>query len=97
MKVFDVHGEFFDESKDIPIQDIEFYSTPALDLANARVTGEIIDLQIKSMGTTTQSSTSTSRREVTPICRNSETRSATPILSLPDNTHKWLTALATMS
>ena len=47
MKVFDVHGDFFDESKDIPTQDIEFNSTPALDLANARVTREIIDLRIK--------------------------------------------------
>jgi hypothetical protein len=47
MKVFDVHGEFFDAGKDIPTQDIEFNSTPALDLANARVTREIIDLRIK--------------------------------------------------
>jgi len=47
MKVFDVHGDFLDEGKDIPTQDIEFNSTPALDLANARVTREIIDLRIK--------------------------------------------------
>lgn len=47
MKVFDVHGEFFDEGKDIPTQDIEFNSTPALDLANARTTREIIDLRLK--------------------------------------------------
>ena len=47
MKVFDVHGEFFDAGKDIPTQDIEFNSTPALDLANAKVTREIIDLRIK--------------------------------------------------
>lgn len=47
MKVFDVHGEFFDAGRDIPTQDIEFNSTPALDLANAKVTREIIDLRIK--------------------------------------------------
>lgn len=47
MKVFDVHGDFFDERRDIPTQDIEFNSTPALDLANTRVTREIIDLRIK--------------------------------------------------
>jgi hypothetical protein len=47
MKVFDVHGDFFDEGKDIPTQDMEFNSTPALDLASARVTREIIDLRIK--------------------------------------------------
>jgi hypothetical protein len=47
MKVFGVHGDFFDEGKDIPTQDIEFNSTPAPDLANARVTQEIVDLRIK--------------------------------------------------
>ena len=47
MKVFNVHGDFFDEGEDILTQDIEFNSTPALDLANARVTQEIIDLRIK--------------------------------------------------
>lgn len=47
MKVFDVHGEFFESGKDIPTQDIEFNSTPALDLADAKTTREIIDLRIK--------------------------------------------------
>jgi hypothetical protein len=47
MKVFNVHGDFFDEGKDIPTQDIESNSNPALDLANARVTREIIDLRLK--------------------------------------------------
>jgi hypothetical protein len=47
MKVFDVHGDFFDEDKDIPTQDIEFNLAPAFDLANARVTREIIGLRIK--------------------------------------------------
>ncbi|RFU25050.1 hypothetical protein B7463_g11282, partial [Scytalidium lignicola] len=47
MKVFDVHGEFFDEGKDIPTQDIEFNSTPALDLADAKTAREIVELRIK--------------------------------------------------
>ncbi|KAK4942405.1 hypothetical protein LTR10_017852 [Elasticomyces elasticus] len=47
MKVFDVHGEFFDAGKDIPTQDVEFNSTPAIDLATAKVTREIIELRIK--------------------------------------------------
>ena len=47
MKVFDVHGDFLDEGKDTPTQDIESNPTPAFDLANVRVTREIVDLQIK--------------------------------------------------
>ncbi|TKX21388.1 catalase-like protein [Elsinoe australis] len=47
MKLFNVQGEMFDAGKDIPTQDIEFNSTPALDLATAKVTREIIDLRIK--------------------------------------------------
>src|SRR3954452_1323313 len=47
MKLFHAHGDFFDEGKDIPTQDIEFNSTPAVDLANVRVTREIINLRIK--------------------------------------------------
>ena len=37
----------FDAGKDCPTQDIEFNSAPALDLANAKTTREIIDLRIK--------------------------------------------------
>lgn len=32
VKVFNVQGEMFDAGKDFPTQDIEFNSTPALDL-----------------------------------------------------------------
>ncbi|KAF2233786.1 heme-dependent catalase [Viridothelium virens] len=46
MKIFNVHGDMFDVGKDFPTQDIEFNSTPALDLANAKVTREIIGLRI---------------------------------------------------
>ncbi|KAI9652750.1 MAG: hypothetical protein M1821_007824 [Bathelium mastoideum] len=46
MKIFNVHGDMFDAGKDFPTQDIEFNSTPALDLANAKVTKEIIGLRI---------------------------------------------------
>ena len=48
MKVFNVPGEMFDSSK--TAQDIEFNSTPALDLADAKTTKEIIDLRIKYGG-----------------------------------------------
>ena len=44
MKVFNVPGEMFDPTK--TAQDIEFNSTPALDLADAKTTREIIDLRI---------------------------------------------------
>jgi hypothetical protein len=48
MKVFNVpSGPRFEAGKDLPTQDIEFNSTPALDLADARTTKEIIDLRIK--------------------------------------------------
>ncbi|MCJ1390109.1 hypothetical protein MMC18_009096 [Xylographa bjoerkii] len=44
MKVFGVVGEMFEDGKECPTQDIEFNSTPALDLADAKTTREIIDL-----------------------------------------------------
>ena len=50
MKVFNVSGEMFDAGKNFPTQDIEFNSTPALDLADAKTTREIIDLRIKYGG-----------------------------------------------
>lgn len=50
MKLFNVHGDFLEDGKDFPTQDIEFNSTPALDLATAKVTREIIDLRIKYGG-----------------------------------------------
>ena len=50
MKVFNVHGEMFEGGDEIPTQDIEFNSTPALDLADAKTTKEIIDLRMKHGG-----------------------------------------------
>lgn len=47
MKVFNVSGEMFERGKDFDTQDIEFNSTPALDLADAKTTRDIIDLRIK--------------------------------------------------
>jgi hypothetical protein len=47
MKVFDVHGEFFDAGKDIPTQTSSSTPLPPLDHATVRVTREIIDLRIK--------------------------------------------------
>lgn len=47
MKVFDVHGEMFDAGKDFPTQDIEFNSTPAIELADAKTAKEIFELRLK--------------------------------------------------
>lgn len=47
MKVFNVQGEMFEAGRDFPTQDIEFNSTPALDLADAKTTKEILDLRLK--------------------------------------------------
>ncbi|KAF5589470.1 catalase [Fusarium pseudocircinatum] len=47
MKVFNVRGEMFEAGKDFPTQDIEFNSTPALDLADTETTKEIFDLRLK--------------------------------------------------
>lgn len=48
MKVFNVQGEMFEPGKDFPTQDIEFNSTPAIDLADAKTTKEILCLRLKS-------------------------------------------------
>ncbi|KAH7061455.1 catalase-like domain-containing protein [Macrophomina phaseolina] len=47
MKVFNVKGTMFDAGAGTPTQDIEFNSTPVIDLADAKTTREIIDLRIK--------------------------------------------------
>lgn len=48
MKIFNVPGEMFDPTK--TAQDIEFNSTPAIDLADAKTTREILDLRSKYGG-----------------------------------------------
>lgn len=50
MKIFNVEGEMLEAGKDISTQDIEFNSTPALDLADAKTTEEIIRLRINYGG-----------------------------------------------
>ncbi|KAF2662167.1 heme-dependent catalase [Lophiostoma macrostomum CBS 122681] len=52
IKLFDVEGKKFPagEALNLKTQDIEFNSTPALDLANAKTTKDIIDLRIKYGG-----------------------------------------------
>ncbi|RDW60734.1 hypothetical protein BP6252_12117 [Coleophoma cylindrospora] len=50
MKIFHATGEMFDEGKSFDTPDIEFNSTPALDLADSKTTKEIIDLRIKYGG-----------------------------------------------
>ncbi|KAF4944444.1 hypothetical protein FSARC_14677 [Fusarium sarcochroum] len=47
MKLFNVKGEMFEGGREIPTQDIEFNSTPALDLADAKTTKEILGLRLK--------------------------------------------------
>lgn len=48
MKVFNVSGEMLDGvGKNLTTQDIEFNSTPALDLADAKTTREVIGLRMK--------------------------------------------------
>ncbi|OJD36038.1 heme-dependent catalase [Diplodia corticola] len=47
IKLFNVHGKMFDEGAAYPTQDIEFNSTPVLDLADAKTTRDIINLRIK--------------------------------------------------
>ena len=47
IKIFGVQGDFLDAGKDLPTQDIEFNSTPAIELADAKTTREIFDLRLK--------------------------------------------------
>jgi hypothetical protein len=47
MKVFNVKGDMFEVGKGIPTQDIEFNSTPALEIADAKTTKEILGLRVK--------------------------------------------------
>jgi hypothetical protein len=47
MKIFNVEGEFLPDGVGIPTQDLEFNSTPALDLADAKTTKEIIGLRMQ--------------------------------------------------
>ncbi|KAI9715987.1 MAG: hypothetical protein M1812_005621 [Candelaria pacifica] len=47
MKIFDVEGDFMTDGVGIPTQDLELNSTPALELADAKTTREIIELRAK--------------------------------------------------
>jgi hypothetical protein len=47
IKVFNVHGDFLPAGEGFDTQDLEFNSTPALDLADAKTSREIIDLRIR--------------------------------------------------
>jgi len=46
IKVFNVHGDFLPAGEGFDTQDLEFNSTPALDLADSKTSREIIDLRI---------------------------------------------------
>ena len=47
MKLVNVTGDMFETGASYPIKDIDFNSTPALDLADAKTTRGIIGLRIK--------------------------------------------------
>lgn len=47
MKIFNVRGDMFDAGKDFPTQDIEFNSTPAIELADAKTAKEIFDIRLR--------------------------------------------------
>lgn len=44
MKLFGIHGDFFHEGASFPTQEIEFNSTPGLELATPKVTRDILSL-----------------------------------------------------
>ncbi|OTA98477.1 hypothetical protein M426DRAFT_109669 [Hypoxylon sp. CI-4A] len=46
MKIFNVQGEMFDAGRDYPTQDVEFNSTPAIELADAKTTREILSIRL---------------------------------------------------
>ncbi|KAI1390101.1 catalase-like domain-containing protein [Hypoxylon trugodes] len=50
MKIFNVNGEMFDAGQDYPTQDIEFNSTPAIELADTKTTREILDIRLMCGG-----------------------------------------------
>jgi hypothetical protein len=50
MKVFNVKGDMFEAGKDWPTHDIEFNSTPVIELADAKTTKEIFELRTKYGG-----------------------------------------------
>ena len=79
MKVFNVPGEMFDIGNDYNTQDIEFNSTPALGLADAKTAKEIIDLRIKYGGNLAEIYRHLEARKDT-ISRRHETKSETRIL-----------------
>ncbi|KAF3055807.1 putative catalase protein [Daldinia childiae] len=46
MKIFNVKGEMFDAGRDYSTQDIEFNSTPAIELADAKTTREVLGIRL---------------------------------------------------
>ncbi|KAI8960764.1 catalase-like domain-containing protein [Daldinia sp. FL1419] len=46
MKIFNVNGEMFDAGRDYSTQDIEFNSIPAIELADAKTTREILGIRL---------------------------------------------------
>ncbi|KAI1656630.1 catalase-like domain-containing protein [Daldinia decipiens] len=46
MKIFNVRGEMFDAGRDYSTQDIEFNSTPIIELADAKTTREVLGIRL---------------------------------------------------
>lgn len=46
MKIFNVKGEMFDAGRDYSTQGIEFNSTPAFELADAKPTREVLGIRL---------------------------------------------------
>jgi hypothetical protein len=48
MKLFNVDGEMFEASRGVPTQDIEFSNSPVIELADAKVANEILDIRLNN-------------------------------------------------
>jgi hypothetical protein len=95
MILFNVTSDMFETSASYPTQDIEFNSTPAVDLADAKTTREITGLRIKY---------ASDRKELykhlengqPPNCGRCATARGTCTWRVYGSTARLLTALGTM-
>lgn len=94
MKIFTMVCEMFDAGRDYPTQDIEFNSTPAIELADAKTTRETLGLRLIYDADKTEC---TSAYRSCPIMsfKSHGTRSRINILSLFDSIHSPPIDLAT--
>ncbi|QIW97011.1 hypothetical protein AMS68_002529 [Peltaster fructicola] len=50
IKLFNVHGDFFEAGKEYPTQDLEFNSAPVIELADAKTTREVLEIRSQAAG-----------------------------------------------